>query len=110
MPSICWYSAEKMIFSRSREPAWFFDLAEMPMLEPPANTGAGLPSLPGSTKVPNFSSFQTRLSFFRSPIDQCAHPGAMMVAAARLVLPVTLSGFLASSFTTSESLMYSHGD
>ena len=29
-------------------------LAEMPMLDPPAKTGAGLPSLPGSTKVPNF--------------------------------------------------------
>ncbi len=51
-----------------------------------------------------------RPDFSRSPIDQCAQPGAMIVAAARLVLPVTLSGFLASSFTTSESLMYSHGD
>src|SRR6478735_4995869 len=99
-----------MIFISSRAPSWFLDLAEIPMLEPPANTGAGVPSMPGSTKVPNLASFQTRLPSFRSPIDQCAQLGAMIVAAARVVLPVTLSGLSALSLITSASLMYSHGD
>ena len=68
-------------------------VAEMPMLEPPAKTGAGLPSLPGSTKVPKVFGFHTRVALpstvLRSPIDQCAQPGAMIVAAASAVLPVT---------------------
>src|SRR6478609_4279044 len=83
-----WYSSPKMIFSSSRAPAWFFEAFEIAMLEPPANTGATPPSAPGSTYVPNTSSFQVAMvlvsslgSGARSPIDQCAHPGAMIVAA-----------------------------
>ena len=76
------------------------------MFEPPAKTGAGLPSLPGRTKVPNFSSFHSRTtlpSFLAaSPIDQCAQPGAMIVAAEREVLPVALPS---ASVMTSVSLM-----
>lgn len=77
--------------SNSFAPACLVLLAEIAMLEPPANTGAGLPSLPGSGKTPNVASFHSRTSvvvpssfFFsslKSPIDQCAQPGAMMVAA-----------------------------
>ena len=90
----------------SRDRSWFLLVAEMPMFEPPAKTGAGLPSLPGRTITPNFSGFHSRTSlpstFFRSPIDQCAQPGAMIVAAASLVLPVTAPF---ASVMTSASLM-----
>src|SRR4051794_10550089 len=77
-----------MIFMSSLAPAWFLLAAETAMLDPPANTGAAPPSTPGSTKVPKVSSFQVATvlvaslgSGARSPIDQCAHPGAMIVAA-----------------------------
>ena len=54
---------EKMILSSSLAPAWFLLLAEMPMFEPPAKTGAGLPAVvPGSGKTPNVSSFHSRTS------------------------------------------------
>ncbi len=61
------------------------------MFEPPAKTGATPPSTPGRTNVPNTSSFQVATVFVasfgsgvRSPIDQCAQPGAMIVAASGL--------------------------
>jgi hypothetical protein len=86
--------------------AGFLLLAEMAMFDPPAKTGAGLPSLPGSAKTPKVLSFQVRTSlpsfFVRSPIDQCAQPGAMIVAAASEVLPAALP---ASSRMVSLSLM-----
>src|SRR6187402_1931873 len=75
-----------MILRSSREPSWFFDVAEIAMFDPPAKTGATPPSRPGSTNVPFFSSFQTLTGspaalVSASPIDQCAQPGAMIVAA-----------------------------
>ena len=95
-----------MIFSSSLDSSGFFDLAEMAMLEPPAKTGAGLPSLPGSTKraellvVPLATTLPSFLA--ASPIDQCAQPGAMIVAADSEVLPVALPS---ASVITSLSLM-----
>ena len=76
-----------MIFSRVLASPGFLLFAEIPMLEPPAKTGAGLPSLPGSGKTPKTLSSKVRVTFPVAasvplvPIDQCAHPGAMMVAA-----------------------------
>src|SRR4051812_5085371 len=77
-----------MILRSSRDALWFLLAAEMAMFEPPAKTGAAPPSTPGSTKTPKVSSFQVATvlvasagSGVRSPIDQCAHPGAMIVAA-----------------------------
>src|SRR5690606_23486827 len=92
-----------MILISSLAASWFLLAAEIAMFEPPANTGAALPSTPGSGKTPNTSSFQVATvlvsslgSGARSPIDQCAHPGAMMVAAS-------------GSPVESLSLMLTHG-
>src|SRR5690554_1511686 len=99
-----------MILRRSFDASWFWLAAEMAILEPPAKTGAAPPSAPGSGKTPNTSSFQVAIvlvssagSGARSPIDQCAHPGAMMVAAsgapvASLLLMFT-QGVLSASVT-----------
>ena len=94
----------------SFDAAWFLLAAEMAMFEPPAKTGATPPSTPGSTKAPKVSSFQVAIvlvssagSGARSPIDQCAHPGAMIVAASgapvvSLLLMLT-HGVLSASVT-----------
>src|SRR5690606_40971546 len=99
-----------MILRSSFDASWFWLAAEIAMLEPPANTGAAPPSAPGSGETPNTSSFQVATvlvssagSGARSPIDQCAHPGAMMVAAsgapvASLLLMFT-HGVLSASVT-----------
>ena len=100
-PSIVWKSAPKMMRIRLLASSGCFDFAEMPMFAPPARTGAAPPSLPGRTNVPKVASFQVRtglLSFVvRSPIDQCAQPGAMIVAAASEVPVVDLSVLVAVS-------------
>src|SRR5665647_283452 len=106
-PSISWYSSEKMIRISDLASSGCWLLAEIPMLEPPAKTGAGLPSLPGRTRTPNFASFHSRAglpsaSVTRSPIDQWAQPGAMIVAAASDVLAVTSPS---APFASSVSLM-----
>src|SRR5690606_38832026 len=108
-----------MIFISSRAPAWFLLAAEIAMLEPPASPEAASPLTPRRKKTPKVSSFQVAtvlvLSFgsgVRSPIDQCAHPGAMIVAAsgapvAALLLMLT-HGVLSASVTgASEESWYS---
>src|SRR3954454_18172340 len=105
-----------MIFRSSLAPAWFLLAFEIPMLEPPANTGAVPPSTPGRTKTPKESSFQVATvlvaslgSGARSPTDQCAQFGAMIVAASGTPLALLLMlthGVLSASVTgASEALV-----
>src|SRR5690606_22844712 len=100
-PSIRWYSGEERILRSGFARPGSLLCAELPLFEPPAKTGAGLPSLPGSANTPKVSSFQVRTglpSFSeRSPIDQCAHAGAMMVAEFIVVSEVDLSSLVATS-------------
>src|SRR5215204_1081280 len=78
-----------MSLSTSKASFWFFDFSEMPMLDPPAKTGAAPPSTPGSAKPPR------SLACFSSTLQR-AQLGAMNIAASPLLNEVHGSASLPS--------------